>query len=209
MKAQQNNYVEVTYTLIVGENDGEATVMEQATKERPFRFIFGMNMLLPKFEEGLLGKEIGESFDIKISPADAYGEYEEERVVNLSLDLFKDENGKIDTSMVAPDHTLPMMDNEGNVMHGTVVEVTDNHVKMDFNHPLAGEELHFVGEVIESREATLEEMAKATQPHHCGGNCGGCKGCHSDGADDDSEGGCCGGKDKNKEGGCCGGNCNN
>lgn len=205
MKIENNKFVSVTYTLIVGEADGEATVMEQATAERPLSFIPGLGMMLPKFEEQLKGLEQGESFDFKMEPEDAYGMPEKERIVNIPLDVFKDDKGNIDYKEVAVDHTLPMMDSEGNVMHGTITAINKekNNVTMDFNHPLAGETLHFVGEVVEVREATANEMAAATQPQTCGG----CHGCHG-GGDGKCEGGCggdgkCEGGCGDKKGGCC------
>lgn len=196
MKIENNKYVSVSYNLIVGEADGDATVMETATAERPLTFIPGLGMMLPKFEENLMGRAQGEKFDFIMTPEDAYGMPDPKAFVEIPLDVFRDDKGQIDYKEVAVDHTLPMMDQEGNVMHGTIIKIENNSVLMNFNHPLAGETLHFVGEVIEVREATAEEMAAATQPHTCGG-CGGCKGgCGSK----DSEGGCCG----DKKGGCCG-----
>jgi FKBP-type peptidyl-prolyl cis-trans isomerase SlyD len=52
-----------------------------------------------------------------------------------------------------------MSDNDGNQLRGKIVEVDAENVKMDFNHPLAGTDLHFVGEVLEVREASEEEIA--------------------------------------------------
>jgi FKBP-type peptidyl-prolyl cis-trans isomerase SlyD len=51
-----------------------------------------------------------------------------------------------------------MQDQDGNPMDGRVLEIGTETVKMDFNHPLAGEELHFKGEILEVREATAEEL---------------------------------------------------
>lgn len=199
MKIENNMFVAVTYNLIVGEADGDATIMETATAERPLEFIIGLGMMLPKFEENLLGREKGEKFDFVMMPEDAYGQPNPQAIQRLPFSLFSDEKGQIDWNTVAVDHTLPMMDQEGNTFNGTVVEIDKKAkvVVMDFNHPLAGETLHFVGEVIEVREATAQEMAAATQPHTCGG-CHGCGG--------GKEGGCggCGGGE-GKEGGCCGG----
>ena len=199
MKIENNKYVAVTYNLIVGEADGEATIMESATANRPLEFIPGLGMMLPKFEENLLGLEQGAKFDFTMSPDDAYGQHDPERVASIPFEIFQDEKGKIDFNTVAVDHTLPMMAQEGNTFHGTVTEIDQKKkvVVMDFNHPLAGETLHFVGEVMLVRECTAEEMAAATQPHTCGGCGGGCKG--GCGSKDNNEGGCCGG-----EGGCCG-----
>ena len=60
--------------------------------------------------------------------------------------------------MLAVNNILPMTDNEGNHLQGRVLEVTAEYVKMDFNHPLAGQELHFTGNILEVRDASLEEQ---------------------------------------------------
>jgi FKBP-type peptidyl-prolyl cis-trans isomerase SlyD len=101
------------------------------------------------------------------------------------------------------------MDSEGNRLNGTVVEVKDEVVIVDMNHPLAGADLTFIGQVIESRLATNEElqgmvnMMSGEGGCGCGGNCG----CGSG----DEEGGCgCGSKEGKEEGescGCGGGGC--
>ena len=204
MIVENNNFVAVTYNLIVGENEGKATIMENAPADRPFVFTCGLGMVLPKFEDNLRGKSQGDKFDFTLTPEEAYGSYEDGRMVDLDINIFKDDKGVIDPKVVAVDHTLPMMDAEGNQMYGTIVSIGTDKVKMDFNHPLAGEHLHFVGEVIEVREATAEEMAAATNPYGsgCGGHCDHCnKDCASkEGADDN--GGCCGSGE-----GCCGGGC--
>jgi FKBP-type peptidyl-prolyl cis-trans isomerase SlyD len=54
---------------------------------------------------------------------------------------------------------IPMSDSEGNHMQGKIVEVDEENVKMDFNHPLAGTDLHFQGEILDIREATEDELA--------------------------------------------------
>ena len=199
MVIDNNLFVAVSYTLIVGENDGNATVMETAPKDKPFVFTFGLGMVLPKFEENLKGKAVGDAFNFTLTPEEAYGDFEEGRVVELSLDIFKNDKGEIDSTQVAVDHTLQMMDAEGNTMLGTITAINGDKVTMDFNHPLAGEHLHFVGEVIEVREATAEEMAAAISMHQGGCGGGGCHGCHGCGSE--GEGGCGG---HGKEGGCCG-----
>ena len=64
----------------------------------------------------------------------------------------------IDLKVLTVGNVLPMSDNMGNVMNGKVVSYTDESVKMDFNHPLSGHELHFTGEIVDVREATQEEV---------------------------------------------------
>ena len=69
------------------------------------------------------------------------------------------EDGKPNDELLQVGNTIPMQDSDGNRLDGVVVEVTDTQVKMDFNHPLAGKNLHFTGQIVELRDATSEELA--------------------------------------------------
>jgi FKBP-type peptidyl-prolyl cis-trans isomerase SlyD len=77
-------------------------------------------------------------------------------VVDLPLNIF--EGPDVPADILSVGATLPMQDQDGNPMDGRVLEIGAETVKMDFNHPLAGEELHFKGEILEVREATAEEL---------------------------------------------------
>ncbi len=183
--------VKVTYDLYVDaeQEGGQEELMERAPEEAPLAFCFGIGMMLPVFEANLAGKNVGDTFDFRIPCDDAYGEYEDSYVMDLDRAMFE-QNGKLDEKMVFVGNVVPLMDNEGNRMNAQVVEITDKTVTVDLNHPLAGENLHFVGTVLEVREATEQELAQLL-----GGGCG-C-GCNGGGCDDHEHGGC--------EGGCCGG----
>ena len=170
MKISANKYVAVIYDLNVGEGE-ERELMEKATREVPLKFIYGMGMMIPAFEEALMGLEEGEKFDFSITPENAYGEYNEEHVLDLPKSIFE-VDGKFDSEMVQEGNTIPMMDASGQRINGSVLEVKDDVVVMDFNHPLAGETLHFKGEVIDVHEPTAEEIAALTAPAGgCGSGC--------------------------------------
>lgn len=189
MEITASKYVAVTYDLNVGE-DGEQELMERATAENPLKFIYGVGTMLPAFEDALKGLEVGASFDFFIAPAEGYGEYQEDHVLELPKNIFEVE-GKFDGETIKEGETVPMMDSEGNRLMGTVAEVRDDVVVMDFNHPLAGETLHFTGKVIDVHEPTAEEIAALTAP---AGGCG-CGDCDSDCGDagHDHDGCGCGG----------------
>lgn len=189
MKITANKYVAVTYDLNVGEGE-ERELMEKATKEVPLKFIFGMGMMIPAFEKALDGLEVGSTFNFSIAPAEAYGEYNQDHVLELPKNIFEVE-GKFDAEMIKEGNTVPMMDSNGNRMNGSVLEVREDIVVMDFNHPLAGETLHFTGEVIDVHEATPEEIAALTAPADgCGCGCGDCGGGCGDNGDSCGCGGC-------------------
>lgn len=65
----------------------------------------------------------------------------------------------MDTEIIKVGNLVPMVDGEGNHLQGKVEQITDKFVKMDFNHPLAGKDLHFVGTVGTIREATSDEIS--------------------------------------------------
>ena len=133
--------------------------VEQTTTERPFVFLYGASMLLPDFEKNLHGKKGGDRFDFFISAEKGYGMKQEKHVLNISIDSFKSPDGTLNLNEICTGNTLSMSDQDGNQLQGTILEVTPVHVRMDFNHPLAGYELHFIGEVLHVRIATSEELA--------------------------------------------------
>ena len=179
MKISDNKFVAVCYDLHVSnaeENDGALELMESAPKEQPLKFIFGTGQMLPGFEKNLNDLEVGEKFQFTLDPANGYGEFMDDHVVELPKSIFE-VDGKFDDEYIKEGVTLPMENAEGDRMYGSVLEVKDDVVVMDFNHPLAGETLHFSGEVLDVHDPTDEEIA-ALNSVGCGSaGCEGCKGC--------------------------------
>ncbi|HSO86165.1 MAG TPA: FKBP-type peptidyl-prolyl cis-trans isomerase [Draconibacterium sp.] len=179
--------VTLTYDLRVDDENGE--VVEQATEAQPLEFLYGAGAMLPKFESQLAGLREGEPFTIKLSKNDAYGDVNEEAVVELPKHVFL-VGGKFDDELIQIGNTVPMMSSNGQRLNGLVLEVNDEVVTMDFNHPLAGEDLYFAGKVMAVREASDEEVAQILSGSGGGCGCGsggGCgSGCGDDGCSDDS-----------------------
>ena len=189
MTIAQNTVVEFTYELEV---DGQ--VVDHTVKERPLDYIHGTGSLLPKLEEHIEGMTAGDKFDVTLSPADGYGEVDPQRVIDLPKAAFE-VNGEIREDLLVPGNTIPMMNSMGGVIPGVVIEVTEDSVKMDLNHRMAGKTLHFTGEIVSVREATEKELTEGLHGeyvHTCGGchgHEGGCGGCGG-GSCSDSEGEC-------------------
>lgn len=139
-------------------NDENGPVVEKTEAEKPLTFLFGKGNLLEKFEDKLVGKTSGDAFAFGLKSDDAYGQRREDMVIDLPKDVFKDENGKIMEDLLVKDNFIPMRDEGGNVLNGKVLEVKDEAVHMDFNHPLAGQDIYFSGMVKDIREATKEEL---------------------------------------------------
>lgn len=192
MKIEAGKFVACTYELKVG---AEQELMEKATTEVPLTYIAGMGQMLDAFEAKLADLKVGDSFDFVIPTDEAYGAYDDEHVMDLPKEIFHVE-GQFDDEVIVAGNIIPMMGNDGERYNAQVIEVKEDIVVLDFNHPLAGEDLHFMGEVIEVRDAKPEELMPAQGG--CGsGGCGSC-GC----SDEESEEGSCG------TGGGCGSGCN-
>lgn len=180
--------VTLTYDLRIDDENGE--LVESATLENPLQFLYGAGMMLPKFETGLEGLKTDDPFEIKLGSTDAYGEVNNDAIVELPKSVFL-VNGEFDSELIQEGNTVPMMSSNGQRLNGLVLEVSDEIVKMDFNHPLAGEDLFFTGKVVEVREASDEEVAQILSGGGscgCGSHDGG--GCGSGGCGTESGGGC-------------------
>ena len=199
MTIAKDKMVSVTYELKLDGKDGD--VFEKAGKDSPLIFLYGSGMMLPAFESGLSDKNTSDTFEISIAAADAYGEVNEEAIVDLPKNIFM-VDGKIDEELITPGNTVPMMSTSGQRMEGLVVSVNDDTVQMDFNHPLAGEDLHFTGEILDVRDATPEELSAA---YSSGCGCGSGGGCGDGGCETESCGsGSCGDEKASGSGcGCC------
>ena len=169
MKIQDQAVVTMTYVL--REKDENGRIIQEATKEHPFVAIFGMKQLLPKFEENLMGKEPGDKYAFHLTPEEGYGVRDEAYVMDLDKKMFMQNDVLMD--MVKEGAQLMMQTSDGRPIMGVVREIGDKHVKMDFNHDLAGVHLCFSGEILDVRESTDEDFNDS-----CGGSCEGCSGCH-------------------------------
>lgn len=190
-----NKYIAVSYRLYVdGENGKE--MIEEATTDKPFNFITGFGFALDAFEKNLQDTQKGNDFSFTLSKEEAYGDYDKAHVIDVDREIFT-VNGKFDNKNIYPEAIVPLQNEEGQRFYGKIVEIEEQKVKIDLNHPLAGEALHFEGKVLENRDATNEEVQKLIAHMSggcsggCGGNCGDCgEGCGDKGGCGGCGGGC-------------------
>jgi FKBP-type peptidyl-prolyl cis-trans isomerase SlyD len=169
MKIENNKLVSVKYELREGNDNGR--ILETVEESKPLSFIFGTGRLLPSFESNLGSLSQGDEFGFLLNAVDAYGERREEMIINVPVSVFETD-GKVDENICYVGNVVPMMDTSGNPLEGTINEISDTFVKMDFNHPMAGADLWFTGSVLEVREPSADELA---------GTNNSCSGCGSDG----------------------------
>jgi len=153
MKIEPQYVVSLTYDLYVKQEDGTEALVESATEEQPLTFLYGAGQMLPKFEENLSTLSTGDPYDFRLTAEDAYGQYDEEAVATLPIDMFKG------TDLPEIGSVLPLQDNNGNHFQGQVVSVAEDAVVVDLNHPMAGQALHFKGNILNVRPANEEELS--------------------------------------------------
>lgn len=155
MNIDKNKVVSLSYEL---RTEGfEAELVEKTQEDQPLEFIFGIGMMIPKFEENLAGKEKGFKFKFKIESAEAYGHSNPENIVELPKSTFEVE-GKLQEELLVVGSFIPMQDQNGNQLRGKVEEVKEETIMINFNPPMADKDLYFIGEILSVREATTEEL---------------------------------------------------
>jgi FKBP-type peptidyl-prolyl cis-trans isomerase SlyD len=179
MEISTNKMVTLTYDLRFDNPKGE--LIEQATHENPLQFLFGAGLMLPEFESQLSGMEEGSDFQISLTKKNAYGEVNQDAIVELPKHIFL-VDGKFDEELIREGKTVPMMGSNGQRLNGVVLDVKEDTVTMDFNHPLAGEDLFFNGKILEVRDATNKEINQIRNESECSGCTGSCTDgeCHED-----------------------------
>jgi FKBP-type peptidyl-prolyl cis-trans isomerase SlyD len=145
---EKNKVISIAYTLRL--KDGE--IVDYSEAGDPLEYLHGADNIVPGLERELVGMKVGDSKNVVVAAADGYGEYEQEQVESIDRQEFpKDAELKLGME-------VGMQDDSGNIVTATISEIGPNHVKLDFNHPLAGKELHFAIEVVGVRDASDEEL---------------------------------------------------
>lgn len=179
-----HKYITVAYSLYTDNSEGVHELVEQAPVEHPFQFITELGVALEAFEAKLKDLNAGDEFDFTLSVDEAYGPYEQEHVIELPKSTFM-LNGRFQNDVIYEGAVIPLVNADGNRFQGLVLEIKEEVVIIDLNHPLAGKELHFKGSIVTSREATDAEVTALIKMMSGEGGCG-C-GCGCDGG---CEGGC-------------------
>lgn len=153
MALEKNNVVTLKYVLHTNDENGEKVFVEETSAENPMTFLYGVGMMIPKFEQEIQNLNIGETTSFTIEPSEGYGERDPQAVTQLPVDMFQGQE------LPPVGAVLPLSDNQGNNFQALVIEVTPEAVVVDLNHPMAGRPLHFDVEILNTRPATEEELA--------------------------------------------------
>ena len=146
-KVEDGVVVSMEYTLHVA---GE--LLDSSDGQGPLQFLAGYGNIIPGLEEEMRGMKIGDSKDVVVEPKNGYGEFDDEAFMKVPrADFPKDMPMEVDTE-------LTVRDEEGNSRYARVESIEDDNVTLNFNHPLAGDELRFHVKVVALREPTEEEL---------------------------------------------------
>ena len=164
---KENSVVGIEYEV---KEAGTTEIVDSTKGAQPLEFVMGKGQIIPGLENALVGMSEGESADILVKAADAYGEVNPEAVQTLPIEQF--EGVDLKEGM-----TLYGQGEDGQTVQVTVKSFNDKEVTIDFNHPLAGKDLMFSVKVLSERPATDEEAATGQVgggAESCGSGCG----CH-------------------------------
>jgi FKBP-type peptidyl-prolyl cis-trans isomerase SlyD len=146
LKVNDGHVVSMEYTLKV---DGE--VADTSDGREPLEYVHGAGNIIPGLEREIVGMAVGESKDVVVAAADGYGEEDNKAFMDVPREQFPEEIPmKVGTE-------LQVQNQAGQPMYARITTVGDKSVRLDFNHPLAGKELHFSVKVVNLRDATPEE----------------------------------------------------
>jgi len=144
---QKNVVVSMEYTLHVDNEE-----IDSSRGQDPLQFLAGHGNIISGLESEMIGMKVGDSRDVVILPADAYGEFDEEAFMDGPRGDFPND------MPIEEGSELTVKDDSGQSRYARVDNIDGDVVTLNFNHPLAGDELHFNVKVIGLREPTDEEL---------------------------------------------------
>tara|TARA_B100000929_G_scaffold27149_1_gene20129 strand:- start:45 stop:548 length:504 start_codon:yes stop_codon:yes gene_type:complete len=150
---EQDSVVSVNYT---GTYPQTGEVFDSSEGRDPLTFLVGHKQMILGFEQEMLGATVGETRKFTLTPDEAYGHRDEAATQDVQRSDFPD---TVDVEQ-ALEQGIPLgaYNEEGQPMQFRIVAIEGDIVKIDFNHPMAGETLNFSVDVVAIREATSEEL---------------------------------------------------
>ncbi len=144
---QNNKVVSMEYTLHVDNEE-----IDSSKGQDPLQFLVGHGNIISGLEREMVGMKVGESKDVVIAPADGYGEFDENAFMDVPRDAFPND------LPVEEGAELTVRDDAGQARYARIDAIDGDTVTLNFNHPLAGDELCFNVKVVGLREPTAEEL---------------------------------------------------
>jgi FKBP-type peptidyl-prolyl cis-trans isomerase SlyD len=144
---QNNVVVSMEYTLHVDNEE-----IDSSKGQDPLQFLVGHGNIISGLEREMMGMKVGESKEVVVEPSDAYGEFDEDAFMEVPRDAFPQD------IPVEEGAELTVRDDTDQPRYARIEAINGENVTLNFNHPLAGDELHFNVKVVGLREPTSEEL---------------------------------------------------
>lgn len=148
MTVGKDAVVTIAYTL--KNDDGE--VLDTSENHGDLSYLHGHENIVPGLESALDGKSVGDQIDTTVNPAEGYGERRDDLVFSIPRERLPE--GELELGM-----QFRAQSQDGQEIVVNLIDIGENEVTLDGNHPLAGQDLHFDVTVQNVREATEEEIS--------------------------------------------------
>jgi FKBP-type peptidyl-prolyl cis-trans isomerase SlyD len=166
------NEVNIVQKDVVVTLDYTLEVNGQEVDSGPIQFIQGHGNIIPGLETQIEGMKLGEEKKVLVKAQDAYGDYDSDLEFDVSRTSFPED------FEIKLGHPMRIQDEAGRIYTGIAIAITDDSVRLNLNHPLAGKDLHFQTSVKDLRMATDEEIQHGHLANDCSGcSSDGCSGC--------------------------------
>lgn len=149
MKIENGKVINFHYSL----KDADGNLLEESHGDEPTAYLHGKNNILPALEAELLGKEAGAKVEVTLTPAQGYGEYNEEAVQRVPIKNLVGKGKKVKVGQI-----ITVQTDQG-PRQVRVIKSGKFNADVDTNHPLAGQNLTFDIEIMDIRDASEEEIA--------------------------------------------------
>ena len=158
MQIAERTVASFHYTL----TDDAGTVIDSSSRAAPLTYLHGVGNIVPGLEKAMEGHRAGDRFDVLVAPEEGYGTPNEMLVQVVPSEAFQGVD-PIEVGMQFQAQTPQ------GAISVVIAKIEDGMVTVDGNHPLAGQNLHFAIEVVEVRDATVEEVVHG-HVHGAGGH---------------------------------------
>jgi len=149
----------VTLTYELREGNAQGKLLERMDARYPLIFLFGSGKMLKSFEANLKGLRMDDSFDFILPCEAAYGKSNPLNILKIDLEDFNLCRNTPD-SYIKVGNLVNVTDDGGLRHNGKILDITAEYVKIDFNHAMTNKDLHFKGNVLHIRAATLDELVR-------------------------------------------------
>lgn len=149
MTVSSGTKVSIEYTLSLTKDKKDEVVIDTNVGSDPLTYVQGSHQIIPGLEKALEGMKIGESRQVTVKPEEGYGLVDQEAFVEVKKEQVPQDALKVDTQ-------LQGRDDSGQTVYARVVEIKDQTVVLDLNHPLAGKTLYFDIKILNIEKAPVQ-----------------------------------------------------